>query len=241
MKTISHKTLLNEVWRAAGDDIPEFRLHFPMPIIGGLSMLESAILIGLVRLTDTKQFFEFGTYLGTTSRLVANNTGDDVEIVTLDLSPEEIAVLDPEGLNTTEKDENDDFLRHKYQELGAFFLNDLDEATQGRVTRILCDSTKLDLGEHGLRNRFDLIFVDGGHHYDIIKSDSDLAFEMLKPSGVIVWHDYASGIHTDVARFLDEQSEAWGLYHIKNTMMAICARGEAKVRFDDILERSGEA
>ena len=36
----------------------------------------------------------------------------------------------------------------------------------------------------------DLIFIDGGHTYELIKNDSELAFQMISKNGIIFWHDY---------------------------------------------------
>jgi hypothetical protein len=37
---------------------------------------------------------------------------------------------------------------------------------------------------------FDLVYVDGDHHYDAVKADADLAAKMAAPSGVLVFNDY---------------------------------------------------
>jgi hypothetical protein len=40
------------------------------------------------------------------------------------------------------------------------------------------------------RGQADFIFVDGDHNYEGVKVDSLKAIEMIKPRGVILWHDY---------------------------------------------------
>jgi predicted O-methyltransferase YrrM len=42
----------------------------------------------------------------------------------------------------------------------------------------------------GAEAPFDLIFIDGGHRTAEVLADSEIAFSILSPSGVIVWHDY---------------------------------------------------
>jgi len=51
----------------------------------------------------------------------------------------------------------------------------------GRIDRELFDT-----GE-----RFDLIFVDADHDFCSVMKHSELAFELLAPEGVILWHDYS--------------------------------------------------
>jgi len=38
--------------------------------------------------------------------------------------------------------------------------------------------------------RYDFIFVDANHDYDSVMNDTSVAFEVLAPGGVILWHDY---------------------------------------------------
>jgi len=37
---------------------------------------------------------------------------------------------------------------------------------------------------------FDLVYVDGGHDYDIVKADADLAVEMVSKTGFLAFNDY---------------------------------------------------
>ncbi len=38
--------------------------------------------------------------------------------------------------------------------------------------------------------KFDLIYVDAGHHEDEVRSDTNLAWPMLNVGGVMIWDDY---------------------------------------------------
>lgn len=46
---------------------------------------------------------------------------------------------------------------------------------------------------------FDLVYVDGDHDYDAVKADADLAVEMTKESGFLVFNDYLLFDHANVA------------------------------------------
>jgi hypothetical protein len=50
----------------------------------------------------------------------------------------------------------------------------------------------------------DLVVVDASHTYAAVFSDSMNAFKMIKPGGVIIWHDYESmRSEYGVNRFVD--------------------------------------
>lgn len=37
-----------------------------------------------------------------------------------------------------------------------------------------------------------MVIVDGGHSYEVCKSDTQKALKLVKPGGVIVWDEYGS-------------------------------------------------
>jgi hypothetical protein len=47
----------------------------------------------------------------------------------------------------------------------------------------------------------DLIFVDGAHSYEYVKNDTVKGLEMLRPGGIIAWHDCTPS-HPSVVRYL---------------------------------------
>lgn len=67
--------------------------------------------------------------------------------------------------------------------------------------------------------------MDGGHDFDTQMNDSLKAFQLAKPDSVIIWHDYGSGIHTDVARCLQELAASHSLVSIGSTMLCLCLQG----------------
>lgn len=38
----------------------------------------------------------------------------------------------------------------------------------------------------------DAVFIDGDHSYGAVLSDSRLAYSLLRPGGILVWHDYGN-------------------------------------------------
>ncbi|MBN1397652.1 MAG: class I SAM-dependent methyltransferase [Bacteroidetes bacterium] len=58
-----------------------------------------------------------------------------------------------------------------------------------RVCQIFCDSKDWDISNFPA-GFFDSIFIDGGHQKDIVISDTKKALKLLRPGGLIIWHDY---------------------------------------------------
>ena len=58
-----------------------------------------------------------------------------------------------------------------------------------KVTLIQHDTNSFDFSTIG---RFDLVFIDGDHSADGANSDTLNAVKVLKPGGVIIWHDFMS-------------------------------------------------
>ncbi|MES2569172.1 MAG: class I SAM-dependent methyltransferase [Verrucomicrobiota bacterium] len=77
--------------------------------------------------------------------------------------------------------------------------------------------------------KFDLIFVDGSHTYTDALADSRLALKIVRPDGVIVWHDYRANIPVThrirVPEALDHFVSETGcaVYHVSGTTCAVYA------------------
>jgi len=83
----------------------------------------------------------------------------------------------------------------------------------------------------GLNMNFDLIFIDGDHHYEAIYEDTKNMLDFLcHDNTVIVWHDYAynpeSIRYETLAAILDACPKELHhfLYHVKNTNCALLYR-----------------
>ena len=79
-----------------------------------------------------------------------------------------------------------------------------------------------------LNTKFDMVFVDGDHHYEGVKKDTQTAFEIIKSdASILVWHDYAASPETirwDVMKgILDgcPPEKRGHLYQISNTLCAV--------------------
>ena len=73
-----------------------------------------------------------------------------------------------------------------------------------------------------------MVFIDGDHHYESVKKDTETAFRLLKSDrSIIVWHDYGldpETIRWDVMEAILDGAPAEKrdqIYHISNTLCAV--------------------
>jgi len=57
---------------------------------------------------------------------------------------------------------------------------------------------------------FDLVFIDGDHSYESVMADARMAAEVIRPGGLLVFHDYGRPQDPGVTRAVDELREAGG-------------------------------
>ena len=61
-----------------------FKVDIPSTEIGGLTLLESSILVSFLKILKAKYIFEFGTYFGSTTKLLSQNTTNNSRIYSID-------------------------------------------------------------------------------------------------------------------------------------------------------------
>jgi predicted O-methyltransferase YrrM len=152
----------------------------------------------IARTTDANRLFEFGTYRGQTTCGLAS-VCPDAQVYTLNLPPEE----DP-----------------RYAPYIGKFIS--ESPHKNRIEQIYCDSRKFDVAPYV--GMMDYIFIDGDHSYEGVKNDTEKALAMLKPGGIIVWHDYASK-SPGVLKYLSELSAERPIFHVKKTCLALYVDG----------------
>jgi predicted O-methyltransferase YrrM len=227
--TIRPKVIFSKIENNFPDKNVSFTVNIPTSQLGGLTLLESSILVSFVKLINPTYLFEFGTFMGATSVLLATNTQNSAKVFSLDIDPKELEnkelIIDETKLLSDDK-ENDNFLRNTFVNYGAQYIKNSDKSIQSKIELILQNSLKLDPVEQEFLKKFDFIFIDGGHEYHIVKKDTENALKMLKQNGIILWHDYNSNIHGDVTKFLNEFCINNTIYHVENTMIAFMLIGD---------------
>ena len=193
--------------------IKSFSITSSNNIVGMTSDYEAWIISSISKIS--KKIFEFGTCSGKTTYLMGLNSSDDTKIVSITLNPDDLD-------NVIKKDkDNKVSFRNIIQEsvYGKFLFS--DKEVEKKIKVIFQNS--LDLEHNKYKNEMDLIFIDGGHTYSVIKSDSEKSFEMLNDNGIILWHDYVPGKRSakDVVKYINEISKQKKIYKIKDTSLCI--------------------
>jgi len=178
--------------------------------IGGVSLLEMFLIIAASRIVDARHVFEFGTFLGSTTLNLALNVPEDGAVFTLDLGEQQA--------EEAKQDVADAPLTgiHLAAKSGLDFVG---SPVESKITTLTGNSTIFDFSRWN--QSVDLVFIDGGHDFVTVKSDSENAFRMAskkKPSCVL-WHDYRNRDYQDLTSYLDGLSEKRQLVHVEDTML----------------------
>ena len=185
-------------------------------VVGMTSDYEAWILSVLAK--KSKNIFEFGTCSGKTTLLFAMNSPESAKIDTITL--DELAAKSlASDLNDNKIAQRNIISESKYTQFMFTGTN-----FEKKINVIFKDSKLLDVSE--MKNKYDLIFIDGGHTYSCIKNDTEKSLEMIKKGGYIFWHDFSIGknSHKDVFRYLNEISKNHDIKNIKNTSLCFLKR-----------------
>jgi hypothetical protein len=91
---------------------------------------------------------------------------------------------------------------------------------EARIHQLYGDSAKFDYGPY--LGTCDVVFVDGSHAYEYVQSDTEKAFQLVKPGGWVIWHDYNDGFFwPHVRRYLKTIANQKRIFRIKGTMFAV--------------------
>ena len=176
----------------------------PMTFLDGGSLpTDMMLLAGLAERIDDCNYFEIGTWRG-----------------------ESVAAVSPRVASCNTLCLTDEEMRHMGMHPRTIESHGIFSKKLGNVAQLRGDSRTFDFAQ--LRKKFDLIFIDGDHHYDFVKSDTVKLFKhLVHDRSIVVWHDY--GFHPDQVRFevmaaiLDGvgPERAPLVYHVAHTKCAI--------------------
>jgi hypothetical protein len=216
----------------ASDPAPvSMKINVPSSEIGSVTLLEASALVSLIKLVKPRKIFEFGTFLGYSTALLVENSADDCPVYSLDLgdshvSDKPLAAFDKKDVHS-DGDINDEYLRGAQGARGPHYTTALSAADRSRLFLLQQDSREFDPAAHGLEGSVDLVFVDGGHDTETVTIDTANARRMIGDSGVIVFHDFSSNIHSDVTTFVNGLARHEVVVCIQHTMLAILLVGRA--------------
>lgn len=78
----------------------------------------------------------------------------------------------------------------------------------------------LNLGPQDLE-RCDAVFIDGDHSEQVVMHDSHLARALVRPGGIIVWHDFGNpAVEVTKALLWLHENEGWPIQSAKGTWLA---------------------
>jgi predicted O-methyltransferase YrrM len=175
-----------------GIEQSEIRVKYS-PKHGGGKLSDLISLAQIVKFQNSERMFEFGTFRGFTTYHLATNTPASSRIFTIDLPASDLANAQLELTNL-------DLIQKPIS--GEWFKN---TECESKITQLFGDSAKFDFSPYA--GSMDFIFIDGAHSYEYVISDSENARKMLRPDGIITWHDYPA--YPGVWAALEELSKKW--------------------------------
>jgi predicted O-methyltransferase YrrM len=132
---------------------------------GGSLPTDLLLLRALARRVPQCRYFEIGTWRGESA---ANVAAVAATVHTLNLSDAELRALG---------------MQERYIQLHGFFSRPLPN-----VQHLHGNSATFDLA--GLGQQFDVVFIDGDHRYEAVRTDTRRVFEhLVHPGTAVVWHD----------------------------------------------------
>ncbi len=144
----------------AKDRIVEMQIP-PHRGAGGLTLLETCVLLTASRIVKAKRVFEFGTFRGSTTLNLALNIPADGRVFTLDLDPQCIAEVSQHPADT----------QFTKLHLATPALDFVGSTVEQKIQSLMGNSVAFDFSEW--KDSIDLVFIDGGHDYNTVKSDTE--------------------------------------------------------------------
>ncbi|KIA89343.1 class I SAM-dependent methyltransferase [Kaistella jeonii] len=188
-------------------------------LLDGSSLITDLQLLStLANRKPVNSYFEIGTWRGESVHNVAKFVDD---CTTLNLSAEEMNELG---------------WAEKYALQHGVLSN-----KNPKILHITGNTKTFDFA--GLEKKYDLIFIDGDHSYEMVLNDTKKVFkDLLHENSIVVWHDYAYSaqkiryeVFTAILDSVGEENHQY-LYHPKNTMCAVFIKDQLPTTVFDEME-----
>jgi len=141
---------------------------------------QQSFVASYARAIGARSVFEFGTGSGANAMAIAREC-PDCSVWTLDV-PEEIELNFEEARHRLSVEVRPDL------QWGLKRGRLISGEPAERIHQLREDSGAFDAERYA--GQFDLVYVDASHAYSAVKSDTDKAFTLVKPTGTIIWDDY---------------------------------------------------
>lgn len=158
------------------------------------------------RLSPGENFLEIGTFDGNTISNVSLNVPENSMCYTIDL-PIGVQGLDEKYLGG-DKELVDSRAGKHFKHRG-----------KKNIQQFYSDSTKFDFSQVV----FNGAFIDGAHHYEGVKKDTENILQHIKRPGFVLWHDFYG--FNDVADLLYEYARKHPIKRLAGTNICFLALG----------------
>jgi predicted O-methyltransferase YrrM len=153
-----------------------------------MSVREAAYLFHLIRSTKAQKVVEIGTFKGGSTIFMAAAMEGKGDLWSLDLGEKETRFRKEDG--------------RPYPKQIADFC---DKNQLGNVKLLVGDSRSFEIDT----SEVDIVFIDGGHSYEMVKNDFERFGRKVRVGGSILFHDVYSSIENpspsdDVGRVVKE-------------------------------------
>ncbi|MCX5720880.1 MAG: class I SAM-dependent methyltransferase [Nitrospirae bacterium] len=179
----------------------ESRVSLARPNAYNLSWEEVVTISSLVQMLSPKVLFEFGTFDGRTTLHLALNSPEAAMVYTIDKEKGRF-------------DFGADTPFFKEVQVGECFLS---TPVESKVKMLMGDSGEFDLAQ--FKRRVDFVFIDADHSYAGVMHDTEKAFDMIRPGGLVVWHDYL--VIGDVTKAIVQICKGKALTSLKGTSLVV--------------------
>jgi predicted O-methyltransferase YrrM len=213
MKNRAKKIRPNQILQMGNDFGHSFTNFVPLKYSGSMSAFEYIVMIKLLNLIEPSKVFEFGTYMGNTTRFILEN------IVDFSDEPKLIYTLDLDSTDGVEFEGDDAALASKVVGTKRLYQESIHK---NRVVQLLGDSLTFDFSS--INSKFPFILIDANHALKYVKKDTENAYELLDYSSsyVIIWDDYEHPDFSDLTNYVDELAASGkNIYHVEETNWAI--------------------
>jgi predicted O-methyltransferase YrrM len=163
---------------------------------------EMEVIADLVAEVEAKTMLEIGCRDGRTARVLLQNVPTLERYIGVDIPKTSIPTLPHQ--------------RSEQVSIPGYYAKG-----DPRFELILRERGSLDLSPDELPD-CDAVFIDGDHSEGAVLCDSHLAATIVRPGGVIIWHDAFNGA-VEVKRVLDRlHMQGWGIENVPDTWIAYC-------------------
>lgn len=196
------KKMVEEVFR--GITKRSCKIKLIRPTAYNVSWEEICIISQIIEIIAPKRIFEFGTFDGRTTIHLALNAPDDALTYTLDIQSGDFEFS------------NDNIYFEKIRVGEQVFASSVGS----KIVMLTGDSKTFDFSS--FMENVDFVFIDADHSYAAVINDSEIACKMVRPGGIVVWHDYL--LISDVTKAIVDIYKAKPLVNLKGTSLVVWQR-----------------